>query len=77
MKKFPNKMIEAAYHAAKGHEFMLSTHNQRFTDENGSTDYDYHAMLWLKDNNILERIEYDKSAVPFTVWMTSKWHITK
>lgn len=77
MNKFPNKMIQSAYNAAKGHVFMISTHFQKFTDENGSTDYDYHAMMWLKDNNILERIQYDKNTVPFTVWMTSKWHITK
>lgn len=61
MSKLPNKMIQEAYDAAVGKIFTWSPTYQRFTDEHGSSDYDYSAMLWLKENNWLLEQPYDPS----------------
>lgn len=53
MPKLPNKMIQAAYDAAVGKIFTWSPTYQRFTDADGISDYDYHAMCWLKDNGYM------------------------
>lgn len=53
MVKLPNKMIQAAYNKAVDKTFTWSPTNQRFTDESGSFDYDYSAMLWLKEHGWL------------------------
>lgn len=57
--KFPNKTVKATYDSAIDKTFTWSPTNQRFTDESGNTDYDYVAMCWLKDNNILTQLPYD------------------
>ena len=57
--QFPNKMIQMAYNSAIGKTFTWSPTNQKFTDENGNSEYNYHAMLWLKDSTVLEET-FDK-----------------
>ena len=59
MVKFPNKMIQQAYESATGKFFTHSPTFQKFTDQNGNSCYNYHAMLWLKDNGHLEE-SFDK-----------------
>jgi hypothetical protein len=48
--KLPNKMLQDAYDAAVGKVFKWSPTNYKFTDQHGYSEYNYHAMLWLKDN---------------------------
>lgn len=57
--KFPNKTVKATYDSAIDKTFTWSPHRQVFTDEDGNTSYDYHAMCWLKDNNVLILLPYD------------------
>ena len=57
--KFPNKKVEATYASAIGKTFTWSPTRQVFTDEDGNTSYDYHAMCWLKDNGVLMLLPYD------------------
>lgn len=52
-RQFPNKMIQMAYNSAIGKSFTWSPTFQKFTDEDCNSDYDYSAMLWLKENNWL------------------------
>lgn len=59
--RFPNKMLQASYDKAVGKTFTWSPTYQRFIDESGSSDYDYSAMLWLKENNWLLEQPYDSS----------------
>jgi hypothetical protein len=51
--KFPNKMITSAYNAAIGRTFTWSPTKCKFVDEFENSSYDYHAMIWLKDNGWL------------------------
>lgn len=53
--KFPNKVIENAYHKAKNHSFNVRHHVQKYVDENGNDHYDYWAMEWLFAQGILDR----------------------
>lgn len=55
MKKFPNKVISAAYERALGKVFTQSTGDGSFRDQNGSKDYNHHAMQWLYDRGIIQR----------------------
>ena len=59
MPKFPNKMIQEAYQRALGHIFTYSPSFQKFTDENQNSDYNYNAMLYLKDQGMLQRMKDD------------------
>lgn len=54
MKKFPNKVIREAYTRAIGKTFTCRPYDQVFVDNEGKSDYNYRAMLWLKDNGILD-----------------------
>lgn len=53
--KFPNKVIAAAYAKGSGKTFTWSPGRQVFTDEDGSTNYVYSAMLWLMEREVLVR----------------------
>jgi hypothetical protein len=67
--KFASKVVESTYQKAIGHTFNHRPSKQRFVDENGSTDYNYWAMIWLLDEGILQS-SYDitKSfATQFTI----------
>lgn len=58
MKKFPNKMVKATYLVALGRTFTWSPTRQVFTDESGNSDYNYSAMVWLKEHGILEQLPF-------------------
>ena len=64
MNKFPNKMIRAAYDAAKGKVFNKHTHDLTYIDQDGNTDYNHMAMNWLEDNGILG-VELNMSRLVF------------
>lgn len=55
MNKFPNKMIRAAYEAAKGKVFTKRSDDLTYVDQDGNTNYNHVAMNWLEDNGILDR----------------------
>lgn len=59
MPKFPNKMISEAYEAARGHVFTWSPARHIFTDQNGSCEYNYDAMIWLREHGWLVELPYD------------------
>lgn len=59
MAKLPNKMLQAAYDAALDKTFTWSPTYQRFTDQHGNSDYNYSAMLWLKDNGFFVEQPYN------------------
>lgn len=60
MKTFPNKVIQKAYEKAVGKTFTHIPSAQVFVDRDGNRDYNYRAMLWLKDQGILEeKINWD------------------
>lgn len=61
MKQFPNKTVVKTYDSAKGKTFTWSPTYQRFTDETGCSDYDYHSMMWLKDNEWLVELRWSDS----------------
>lgn len=61
--KFPNKMIQSAYQAALDKTFTWSPTRQVFTDESGNTNYNYSAMIWLKDNGVLQQLPYSGKIV--------------
>ena len=62
MPKFPNKVISRAYEAARGREFTWSPSRQVFTDQNGSSAYNYDAMTWLREHGWLVELPYDSRA---------------
>ena len=51
--KFPNKMIDQAYDSLNGKIITHSPTNQKFTDQDNNSNYDYHSVKWLADNNYL------------------------
>lgn len=57
--KFPNKKIERAYTQALDKVFTHSPTFRCFTDSEGCKEYDYYAMLWLKDKNYLVQLPFD------------------
>lgn len=63
IKRFPNKNVSHTYEKARGRTFTWSPTYQRFTDESGSSDYNYHAMMWLKDNGWLDELPWTGSLV--------------
>lgn len=58
--KFPNRKIERAYNQALDKVFTHSPTLRYFTDSQGCKEYDYYAMLWLKDNNYLVQLPFDE-----------------
>lgn len=58
-KKFPNKMLVAAYEKAKDKIFTWSPTNKKFFDEKGNCDYEYDSMIWFKENKWLRQIPFD------------------
>ncbi len=64
MKKFPNKMISAAYETAKGKVFTKRSDTGAYADEVGNMDYDHHSMQWLEDKGVITR-ELDKGPYVF------------
>lgn len=63
--KFPSKKIERVYNRAIGKVFTWSPSRQVFADQDGETDYDYSAMLWLKEKGILFTLPYDGKSISF------------
>ena len=57
--KFPNKVLRDAYIKALNHTFTHSPSNFKFFDENDCCDYNYHAMIWLLYNDILQELPYN------------------
>ena len=55
MRKFPNRVIERAYHSAQGKVFHKKTTDATYIDQDGDTDYNHVALNWLEDHGILER----------------------
>ena len=55
MRKFPNRVIERAYHAAQGKVFRKKTEDATYIDQDGNTDYNHVALNWLEDQGVLER----------------------
>jgi CO dehydrogenase/acetyl-CoA synthase delta subunit len=55
MKKFPNKVIRAAYESAQGKTFTQLTSDMSFRDQKGSRDYNHHALQWLVHHGIMQR----------------------
>jgi hypothetical protein len=63
--KFPNKVVEKAYEKAKGKIFTWSSFYQVFTDENGNSEYNYSAMLWLKDNGYMTLLPWAGGSIVY------------
>ena len=59
MSLFPNKMIREAYESLDGKTLTKSSAKQRFTDQDGCTKYDYHAVQWLIDNGWVVQLKYN------------------
>lgn len=57
--RFPNKMITETHEKAKGKTFTWSPTNQRFNDDIGCSEYNYSAMIWLKENGQLVLLPVD------------------
>jgi hypothetical protein len=63
--KFPNKMITETYSKASGRVFTHSPSFYKFTDEQGSSEYNYSAMLWLLENKFLVQEPWDGNCIVF------------
>lgn len=57
--RFPNKVITSTHEVTKGKTFTWSPSRKYFADENGISDYNYDAMIWLKENGWLVQLPWN------------------
>lgn len=67
--KFPNKMIQETHKKALGKVFTYSPFNKKFTDDKQDSSYNFHAMLWLKDQGWLKLLPFSGEGLVNLYWM--------